>query len=41
MVTVRKVINMSYKTNLTHNKREQLKSQMDDFATFQWRGHDM
>ena len=32
---------MSYKTNLTHNKREQLKSQMDDFATFQWRGHDM
>ena len=32
---------MSYKTNLTYNKREQLKSQMDDFATFQWRGHDM
>lgn len=32
---------MSYKTNLTHKKREQLKSQMDDFATFQWRGHDM
>lgn len=41
MVIVRKVINMSYKTNLTHDKREQLKSQMDDFATFQWRGHDM
>lgn len=41
MVIVRKVINMSYKTNLTRNKREQLKSQMDDFATFQWRGHDM
>lgn len=41
MVIVRKVINMSYKTNLTYNKREQLRSQMDDFATFQWRGHDM
>lgn len=32
---------MAYKTNLIKNKREQLKSQMDDFATFQWRGHDM
>lgn len=32
---------MSYKTNLTLNKRQQLKAQMDDFATFQWRGHDM
>jgi hypothetical protein len=32
---------MSYKTNLTLNKRQLLKSQMDDFATFQWRGHDM
>ena len=31
---------MSY-TTLTQNKRTQLKSQMDDFATFQWRGHDM
>jgi hypothetical protein len=32
---------MSYNTNLTKNKREQLKTQLDDFATFQWRGHDM
>lgn len=32
---------MLYKTNLTLNKRQQLKAQMDDFATFQWRGHDM
>lgn len=32
---------MAYKTNLIKNKREQLKAQMDDFATFQWRGHDM
>lgn len=29
------------KTNLTTNKRDQLKNQLDDFATFQWRGHDM
>lgn len=32
---------MAYQTNLIKNKREQLKAQMDDFATFQWRGHDM
>lgn len=32
---------MSYKTNLTQDKRNLLKSQLDDFATFQWRGHDM
>ena len=28
-------------TNLTTNKRTQLKAQLDDFATFKWRGHDM
>jgi hypothetical protein len=32
---------MAYKTDLIKNKRELLKSQLDDFATFQWRGHDM
>ena len=32
---------MSYNTNLTYNKRQQLKVQLDDFATFQWRGHNM
>jgi hypothetical protein len=34
--------NMSNHTStLITNKREQLKTQMDDFATFQWRGQDM
>ena len=32
---------MTYKTNLIQDKRNQLKLQMDDFATFQWRGHNM
>jgi hypothetical protein len=32
---------MAYKTNLTKSKRDLLKSQLDDFATFQWRGHNM
>lgn len=29
------------KTTLTYNKRDALKTQLDDFATFQWRGHHM
>lgn len=32
---------MAYKSTLTTNKRAQLMKQMDDFATFQWRGHNM
>jgi hypothetical protein len=44
---------MSYKTNLNTTivdnttqkeipvERARLKAQLDDFATFQWRGHDM
>lgn len=32
---------MAYTTLNTKNKRDQLKAQLDDFATFQWRGHHM
>lgn len=32
---------MAYTTLNTQNKRNQLKAQLDDFATFQWRGHHM
>ena len=32
---------MAYTTLNTKNKRDQLKTQLDDFATFQWRGHHM
>jgi hypothetical protein len=32
---------MAYTTLHTRNKRDQLKTQLDDFATFQWRGHNM
>jgi hypothetical protein len=32
---------MSYKTNLSKNKRAQLKSHMDDFTSFLWANHDM
>lgn len=32
---------MSYKTNLGKNKREQLKSRMDDFTSFWWANHNM
>lgn len=32
---------MSYKTHLGKNKREQLKSRMDDFTSFLWANHDM
>lgn len=31
---------MSYKTNITKNNRDQIKSRLDDFATFKWRGQD-
>lgn len=32
---------MGYRTNLTNNRREQLKQTLDDFATFMWRGTNM
>lgn len=31
----------TYKTTIAFNRRDALKAQLDDFATFQWRGHNM
>lgn len=32
---------MSYKTNINKDKRNQLKSMMDEFTSFNWAGHFM